>query len=76
MCKNKHFAEYRKIYFPILPNTAKFVLPFLPNTAKFSSQIPQQNAAKCEAAEHTTTLQVLNAEQLFVLPPTPYIKYP
>ncbi|WP_278791587.1 hypothetical protein, partial [Leyella stercorea] len=65
-----------KFIYPFLPNTTKFVLPFLPNTAKFSSQIPQQNAAKCEAAEHTTTLQVLNAEQLFVLPPTPYIKYP
>ena len=31
--------------------------------------MPQQHAAKCEAAEHTTTPQVLNAEQLFVLPP-------
>lgn len=76
MCKNKHFAEYRKIYFPVFAEYRKIYSPFLPNTAKFSSQMPQQNAAKREAAEHTTTLQVLNAEQLFVLPPTPYIKHP
>ncbi|WP_443876776.1 hypothetical protein, partial [Leyella stercorea] len=62
-----------KFISPFLPNTANFIPPFLPNTAKFSSQIPQQNAAKCEATEHTTTLQMLNAEQLFVLPSTPYI---
>ena len=27
MCKNKHFAEYRKIYFPVFAEYRKFYFP-------------------------------------------------
>ena len=27
MCKNKHFAEYRKIYFPVFAEYRKFYSP-------------------------------------------------
>ncbi len=46
MCKNKHFAEYRKIYFPVFAEYHKIYLPvfaeyrkiFQPNATTKRSQ--------------------------------------
>lgn len=46
MCKNKHFAEYRKIYFPVFAKYRKIYFAVFAEYRKFSSQTPQQNAAK------------------------------
>ena len=47
MCKNKHFAEYRKIYFPVFAEYHKIYLPvfaeyrkiFQPNATTKRSQM-------------------------------------
>ena len=54
MCKNKHFAEYRKIYFPVFAEYRKICFAVFaeyrkisqPNSTTKRSQTPQQNAAK------------------------------
>ena len=35
MCKNKHFAEYRKIYFPVFAEYRKFYFPVFAEYRKF-----------------------------------------
>ena len=41
MCKNKHFAEYRKIYFPVFAEYRKFYFPVFAEYRNFFSQTPQ-----------------------------------
>ena len=35
MCKNKHFAEYRKIYFPVFAEYRKIYFPVFAEYRKF-----------------------------------------
>lgn len=35
MCKNKYFAEYRKIYFPVFAEYRKFYFPVFAEYRKF-----------------------------------------